>query len=44
MKIIDFDEVKRTAEKMSPLEWYGWVDNTLRNKSRYKMPPKIHIT
>lgn len=44
MKIIDFKEVKTVAEKMSPSEWYRWVDETLRNKSKYRMPSKIHIT
>lgn len=44
MKIIDFNEVKTVAEKMSPSEWYRWVDETLRNKSKYRMPSKIHIT
>ncbi|MFR0544726.1 hypothetical protein [Limosilactobacillus reuteri] len=44
MKIIDFEEVKAIAEEMSPSEWYKWVDTALRNKEKFQMPPKIHIT
>lgn len=44
MKIVDFEEVKSIAEKMSPSEWYSWVDDALRKKSKFQMPPKIHIT
>lgn len=43
MKIVDFEEVKSIAETMSPAEWYNWVDETLRNKAQFQMPPKIHI-
>lgn len=44
MKIVDFEEVKSIAEKMSPSEWYDWVDDALRKKDKFQMPPKIHIT
>ena len=44
MKIVDFEEVKSIAKKMSPAKWYDWVDYTLRNKGAFQMPPKIHIT
>ncbi|WP_251546573.1 hypothetical protein [Limosilactobacillus caecicola] len=44
MKIVDFDEVKEVAEGMSPLTWYNWVDETMRNKGNYDMPAKLHIS
>lgn len=30
LKVIDFKEIKKIAEKMKPAEWYDWVDNVLR--------------
>ncbi|GET09173.1 hypothetical protein SY111_17970 [Ligilactobacillus agilis] len=44
MKIIDFKEIKKIAEKMKPAEWYDWVDNVLRKKDLFDMPPKIHMS
>ena len=44
MKIIDFKEIKKVAESMKPVEWYDWVDNVLRKKDLFDMPPKIHMS
>lgn len=44
MKIVDFKEIKRIAEKMKPAKWYDWVDNVLRKKDLFDMPPKIHMS
>lgn len=44
MKIIDFEEVKRTAQNMDPAVWYGWVDDALRHKAEFACPPKPRIS
>lgn len=44
MKIIDFEEIKKVAEKMEPTQWYSWVDEVLRKKSEFVMPSKMHLS
>lgn len=44
MKIIDFEEIKKSAENMDPAAWYEWVDEALRNKSAFVCPPKPRMS
>lgn len=44
MKVIDFDMVKQSMQDMDPIEWYGWVDDALRHKADFLMPPKPRIS
>lgn len=43
LKIIDFEEVKKLAKKTKATDWYNWVEEVLKNKDRFVMPPKMSI-
>lgn len=44
MKIIDFEDIRKAAEGMDPVEWFNWVDYALRRKSDFQMPPKPRMS
>lgn len=44
MKIVDFEDIRDIVKEMNPSEWYNWVDDVLRHKSDYIMPPKSRIS
>lgn len=44
MKVIDFEHIKKTAEGIDYISFYKWVDEALRNKANFVMPPKPRIS
>ena len=44
MKILDFETVREIASGTPDRELIRWVDEALREKPGYTLPPKIHIT
>lgn len=43
MKVLDFEAVRAIAAETPDSELIRWVDEALREKSGYTLPPKIHI-
>lgn len=43
MKVLDFEAVRAIAAQTPDSELIRWVDEALREKSGYTLPPKIHI-
>lgn len=43
MKVLDFEAVRAIAAEIPDSELIRWVDEALREKSGYTLPPKIHI-
>ena len=43
MKVLDFEAVRSIAAQTPDSELIRWVDEALREKSGYTLPPKIHI-
>lgn len=43
LKIIDFEEIKKLAKNTKSTDWYNWVEEVLRNKDLFIMPPKMSI-
>ena len=44
MKVLDFQAVKAIAAGTPDSELIRWVDEALREKPGYTLPPKIHIS
>ena len=44
MKLLDFETVREIASGTPDRELIRWVDEALREKPGYTLPPKIHIT
>lgn len=44
MKILDFETIRDAAQSMNPSIWYDWVDDALRHKSDFLMPPKSRMS
>ncbi len=44
IKLIDFENVKKAASAVPYDEQLGWIDSTLKNKAKYTLPPKIHVS
>lgn len=44
MKIIDFENIKKAAENIDHLSFYNWVDEALKKKADFIMPPKSRIS
>ena len=43
MEVLDFEAVRAIAAETPDSELIRWVDEALREKSGYTLPPKIHI-
>ncbi len=43
MEVLDFEAVRAIAAQTPDSELIRWVDEALREKSGYTLPPKIHI-
>lgn len=43
-KVLDFEAVRAIAAETPDSELIRWVDEALREKSSYTLPPKIHIS
>lgn len=44
IKLIDFENVKKTAASVPAYEQIEWIDSALKNKASYTLPTKIHIS
>lgn len=44
MKILDFETIRDIAKSMNPSIWYDWVDDALRHKDEFMMPPKSRMS
>lgn len=44
MKIIDFNAVKQSVQKMDLADCCDWVDQALRHKDEFVCPPKLRIS
>jgi len=44
MQIIDFNHIKKTAEEIDSVSFYNWVDEALKKKADFVMPPKPRIS
>ncbi len=44
MKILDFETVREIAASTPDSELITWIDEALREKLNYNLPPKIHIS
>lgn len=40
---MDFETIQGKGRQMDPKTWYDWVDDALRHKADYVMPPKNRI-
>lgn len=41
MKLIDFETTRKIARGIQPIRFYEWVDDALRMKDSFQMPPKV---